>query len=113
MITGYIGKSTISNCTRIYLDIELQHYIDVADSNIIHHVDSRSAKNPMGSVSVWVHERARIQHYGSWIANEDPTTMATGEEGGGDPTTMATGEEGGTLPDPIGSLINPFGQFSR
>ena len=33
---------------------------------------------------------------GGRMAPEDPTTMATGEEGG-DPTTMATGEEGGGM----------------
>ena len=33
---------------------------------------------------------------GGRMTPEDPTTMATGEEGG-DPTTMATGEEGGGM----------------
>jgi hypothetical protein len=38
----------------------------------------------------------------------DPTTMATGEEGGGGPTTMATGEETTAVASGSG---NPFGSF--
>lgn len=40
-----------------------------------------------------------------------PTTMATGEEGGGEPTTMRTGEEDGTYAAEDGDLVNPFGAF--
>ena len=38
---------------------------------------------------------------------EDPTTRATGEEGGNPPTTMATGEEGGIVLSPGDTVSNP------
>lgn len=40
-----------------------------------------------------------------------PTTMLTGEEGGGEPTTMRTGEEDSTYAAEGGDLVNPFGAF--
>jgi hypothetical protein len=65
----------------------------------------------LGCAYVWVLEDAKIFHYGSWAANEDPTTMATGEEGDPDPTTMATGEEGCGFENPVDLVINPFGRY--
>ena len=66
---------------------------------------------PLGGVYVWVRADARIFHHGSWAAPEDPTTMATGEEGDPDPTTMATGEEGAGLENPLDLVVNPFGRY--
>ena len=59
---------------------------------------------------VWVREDTPIMHHGSWGLSEDPSTMATGEEGG-PPTTMATGEECGGFVNPFDLVGNPFSQF--
>lgn len=111
IISGYVGKSNKPDYTRIYLDIELRRYVDFSTEEILHAEDFRDAKSRLANVMVWVRETARITHHGNWIASEDPTTMATGEEGGGDPTTMATGEETNRPPNPMELVINPFGQF--
>ena len=76
----------------------------------MHFEDTRDRYGDSTSIVLWVNEKAPITHFGNWFANDDPTTMATGEEGG-DPTTMATGEESSAPYNPWDELINPFGSF--
>ncbi len=110
IIKGYVGKASKSKHVRVYLDAELRRYVEVPSGNIEHYEDERTAANQYGSVILWVNEKSAIRHFGHLIGSEDPTTMATGEEGG-DPTTMATGEESAGLPNPLDPLVNPFGTY--
>lgn len=112
MISGFVGESSIKGHTRVYLDVELRRYLDIPSEGIVHAKVLPEASSPLGGVHLWVREEAAIRHHGSWANPEDPTTMATGEEGG-DPTTMATGEEGGGPENPWLPVINPnpFGRF--
>lgn len=112
LISGFIGESSEKDHTRIYLDAELRRYVDIPSNGIVHAKLVPEASSPLGGVHVWVREDVAIRHRGSWAGGEDPTTMATGEEGG-DPTTMATGEEGGGPENPWISVVNPnpFGRF--
>ena len=112
IIRGYVGESEKRTHTRIYLDIELKRFVDVPTDGIVHVADLRANNNLLAPVFLWVNTDAGIIHHGNWFANEDPTTMATGEEGGGDPTTMATGEEDSSLPNPLDWVSNPFGKYS-
>lgn len=109
VIRGYVGESGQKNHVRIYLNLELRHYVDVPADGIAHSQDAPEL--PLGGTYVWIREEAKISHGGSIAAPEDPTTMATGEEGGEPPTTMATGEEDGGLPNPLDAVSNPFGGF--
>lgn len=111
LIRGFIGKSKSRCHIRVYLDVELKRFLDVPKKDVLHFEDFRSQQVSTSSVVLWVNEKAQIQHFGHWIASEDPTTMATGEEGGGDPTTMATGEESTGPFNPLDELGNPFGKF--
>ncbi len=113
ILQGYVGKATKVGYVRLYLDAELRRFVDVPMDGIEHYEDQRTTTAPNERVILWVNERSAMRHFGNWIANDDPTTMATGEEGGGDPTTMATGEESAGLPNPLDALINPFGSFNR
>ena len=110
-VRGYIGDSDKRGYVRIYLDIELRRYVDIPQDSIVHAEAIPETVMPLGCAYVWVQEDAKIFHYGSWAANEDPTTMATGEEGDPDPTTMATGEEGCGFENPVDLVINPFGRY--
>lgn len=110
-IRGYIGASEQRGYIRIYLDIELRRCVDIPEDGIVHTEVAPEIVMPLGGVYVWVHENAKILHHGSWAASEDPTTMATGEEGGPDPTTLATGEEGCGFENPVDLVINPFGRY--
>jgi hypothetical protein len=111
LIRGYIGESDKKGCARVYLDAELRRFVDVPEDGIVHAETLPEAVSSLGAAHVWVREDARITHRGSWAASEDPTTMATGEEGGGDPTTMATGEEALGIENPLDLVVNPFGRF--
>jgi|GEM_PF-5090564 len=110
-IRGYVGTSNHKDCVRIYLDIELRRFVDVPNEGIVHAEHIPETVQPLGGVYIWVRDDVAIHHNGSWFASEDPTTMATGEEGGGDPTTMATGEEGLGIENPLDLVVNPFGRF--
>jgi hypothetical protein len=111
IISGYLGSSTTRDHVRVYLDATLRRYIDIPVEGVAHVDDSLMTRNPLGKAVLWVHAETSITHRGACIGCEDPTTMATGEEGGGDPTTMATGEECSGLEDPLEAIVNPFGSF--
>lgn len=109
-IRGYLGESSEKKHVRVYLDVELRRFVDIPADGIVHAEEIPKSVMPLGGVYLWVSEDARILHRGAWAAPEDPTTMATGEEGG-DPTTMATGEEGTGIENPLDLVVNPFGRF--
>ena len=95
---------------RNLLDVELRRFVDIPNDGIVHSEAIPTTVIPLGAVYVWVRDDVRITHRGNWAGPEDPTTMATGEEGG-DPTTMATGEEGMGFENPLDLVVNPFGRF--
>jgi len=111
LIRGFIGKASKARYLRVYLDVELKRFVEVPEQAVLHFEDLRAQNGPAASVVLWVDEEAQIQHFGNWAASDDPTTMATGEEGGGDPTTMATGEESVTPFNLLDEVSNPFGRF--
>ena len=109
-IRGYVGQSADRKSVRIFLDIELRHFVDVPLDGIVHSERISESAVPLGGIFVWVREDTPILHHGSWGMSEDPSTMATGEEGD-PPTTMATGEEGGGFVNPFDLVGNPFSRF--
>lgn len=111
VIRGYVGESTEDAAVRVYLDVELRRFVDIPSKEIVHLERPSKGGDALAPDLVWVGEKAMIRHRGSWAASEDPTTMATGEEGGGDPTTMATGEESAGFRDPLEVVVNPFGRY--
>jgi hypothetical protein len=111
LIRGFIGKASKARYLRVYLDVELKRFVEVPEKAVLHFEDLRAQHGPAASVVLWVDQEAQIRHFGNWAASDDPTTMATGEEGGGDPTTMATGEESVTPFNPLDEVSNPFGRF--
>ena len=111
VIRGYVGKSSQDDTVRVYLDVELRRFVDVPSNEIVHLERPSKRGHALAPDLLWVGEEAKIRHRGSWAASEDPTTMATGEEGDGDPTTMATGEESAGFQDPLEFVVNPFGRY--
>ena len=111
VIRGFVGRARSTQLLRVYLDAELRRYVEIPKKDILHFEDSRAQHGATASVVLWVDEKSRIHHFGNWFASEDPSTMATGEEGGGDPTTMATGEESTGFENPLDVIGNPFGRF--
>jgi hypothetical protein len=111
MIRGYVGESSEKGSVRVYLDVELRRFVDIPTEGIVHTEMIPETVMPLGCAYLWVREDVEILHWGSWIASEDPTTLATGEEGGDDPTTMATGEECLGIENPLELVVNPFGRF--
>jgi hypothetical protein len=111
LIRGYIGEPEYKNHVRVYLDVELRRWVEVPQKDILYLDDARERYGDASSISLWVREKSAVRHFGHWFANEDPTTMATGEEGGGDPTTMATGEESTGPFNPLDEVVNPLGNF--
>ena len=89
----------------------LRRFVDIPVKGVVHSEAIPETVMPLGGFYIWVREDVKILHRGFWAASEDPTTLATGEEGDGDPTTMATGEEGMGVESPLDFVVNPFGRF--
>ena len=111
LLRGYIGRSPDKGHVRLYLDAELRYFVDVPEEGVMHARPVPQEILPFDAMYLWVRDDVSIRHRGRWAAPEDPTTMATGEEGGNPPTTMATGEEDAGLINPLDLVSNPFGDY--
>ena len=54
LLTGFLGRSTESDMTRIYLDVMLGSFIDVRNSAILHGQRISEAQSPLGGWYLWL-----------------------------------------------------------
>lgn len=60
-VTGFMGESTETGCTRIYEDIALSSYIDVPNEDILHVMDATKEESSLGAVHVWFKRSAKAK----------------------------------------------------
>jgi hypothetical protein len=58
LLQGFLGASSEPDHTRIYSDVTLESYIDVANADIIHSEPLPKEESPMGGSYVWVKKSA-------------------------------------------------------
>ncbi|MER8601765.1 hypothetical protein NKH09_28595 [Mesorhizobium sp. M1339] len=54
LVTGFLGKSTGPDMTRIYLDVMLGSFVDVRDTAILHARRISEAQSPLGGWYIWL-----------------------------------------------------------
>jgi hypothetical protein len=54
LVTGFLGKSTEPDMTRIYLDVMLGSFVDVRDTAILHARRISEAQSPLGGWYLWL-----------------------------------------------------------
>lgn len=59
-LVGYKGASSEPNCTRLYLNPELNAYADIQDSDIVHEEPVPTSADPLGAVTLWVKRDAKL-----------------------------------------------------
>lgn len=61
-VAGYSAVSTQAGgpWTRIYLTVNLTHYIDVLDADIAHFVDIGNGADPLGGTVYWINRDAQV-----------------------------------------------------
>lgn len=53
-VQGYIGKSPVANCVRIYTDPSLNEYVDVPSADIVHSIKVEDDPLGLGGSMLWV-----------------------------------------------------------
>ena len=60
LLTGFLGASSESKQTRIYLDASLSSYVDVDAADIIHSEPLPREQSPLGGSYIWVKRSAEV-----------------------------------------------------
>jgi hypothetical protein len=53
-LSGYINKSPKEGCIRLYTDPNLNNYVDILESEILHSVQNTKEEDPLGGSKLWV-----------------------------------------------------------
>lgn len=61
VLTGYLGKAPDSDYQRLYTDLALSQFVDIAAEGIVHAVHTHSDANPTGPSTVWIRRDAQIR----------------------------------------------------
>lgn len=73
-LTGYLGDSAKEGHVRLYFDVDLSTYVDVAEDDVLHAERLPGEQSPLGEVVVWLRRAATLTHgvdaqqaSGSWF----------------------------------------------
>lgn len=59
-LAGYLGKSARKGVWRLYLTLELNEYLEIAEDDIVH-TQPRASDDPSGGTVVWIKRNATLQ----------------------------------------------------
>jgi len=62
LLRGYLGDSSEEGHTRLYLDPQLNNYVEVPDEAILHEEDVPKEQSPLGETYVWIDQDAQVIH---------------------------------------------------
>lgn len=62
---GFLRRGMDGRAWRLYLTIDLDEYIEIDESQILHSVTFEGAQYPLGGALVWVRRNARLKRVGS------------------------------------------------
>jgi hypothetical protein len=60
LVSGFLGKSSEEDHTRVYWDPSLNSYVDVRDTDIVHTEALSKEASPLGGSYVWVKRDAEV-----------------------------------------------------
>ncbi len=60
LLQGFLGASSLPDHTRVYSDLTLKSYVDVANADIIHIEPMPKEQSPMGGSYLWVKQDADV-----------------------------------------------------
>jgi hypothetical protein len=61
-LVGYVGKSTRADHHRLYMSLQLDEYVDIPVSAVVHHEDIPDTEMQHGGTRVWVDAGAKVVH---------------------------------------------------
>ena len=62
LLRGYLGDSSEEGHTRLYLDAQLNNYVEIPDDAILHEEDVAKDQSPLGETYVWIKQDAQVIH---------------------------------------------------
>lgn len=62
LLYGYSGASDEDGCKRLYLSPDLQHYVEVPASAILHRMAVPKDQDPYGATVLWVRRDAALKY---------------------------------------------------
>lgn len=107
VLTGFVGNSSDKDRLRVYVNVELNEYLEVSRKDVHYQQEGPFADSPLKSSLVWVNAGASIKHVkaeattieAEFLQGEITSTLLKGATSGGI-ALPASGEKG-----PIGSIF--------
>src|SRR5207247_9739178 len=62
LLRGYLGDSSEEGHTRLYLDAQLNNYVEIPDDAILHEEDVAKDQSPLGETYVWIKQDKKVIH---------------------------------------------------
>jgi len=60
LLTGFVGRSSEKDHTRLYFDEQLSQYVEIPDQAILHSEPIPKEQSPLGGVYVWIDRDAQL-----------------------------------------------------
>jgi len=79
VLQGYIGKSDLSDHVRIYFDEELNNFVEILESEIIHSIANEKSEDPLGGSRIWVKETAVLTMGDPNMVNRPKSSLVEGD----------------------------------
>lgn len=59
---GFVGKSDKEGITRLYITPEMNEYIEVKTSDVVHSASTSNESNPLGGSVIWLNKEAMVEY---------------------------------------------------
>ena len=60
VLRGYLGKSTLPGFSRLYVNLNLTEYVEVADADVVATRSLAANQNPLGGAVLWIKRNATL-----------------------------------------------------
>lgn len=62
VVVGFFGESDSAGYKRLYLNLELNEYLEIPTTNILYTFSLRTSENPLGGTMIWIKKELNIKH---------------------------------------------------
>ena len=79
LLCGYIGKSNMEGHVRVYLDEELNNFVEVPEGDILHCIPHEKSEDPLGGSRLWVKQSTVVTFGDPALANRPKSSFLEGD----------------------------------
>ena len=79
LLCGYIGKSNLDDHVRVYFDEELNNFVEVPESDILHCIPKDKSEDSLGGSRLWIKQSTIVTYGDPSSANRPKSSFLEGD----------------------------------